>query len=155
MRTRAVAACLLLPVFPLFGQSPAAPATIIAIERLRMIGDSIAAGPARTAQLGRGSGYTYALTHRDSSGTVEAHMDWTDVFVIQAGQAALVTGGVAEGAREATTGEWRGGTIRGGTRAPIKSGDMVVVPAGTAHQMVLAPGERITYLALKIAAGAK
>lgn len=156
MRTLlAAGACLILPALPLLGQSPATPAAIIAVERLRTIGDSLTPGIARTAQLGRGPGYTYALSHRDSSGTVETHVEWTDVFVIQAGQAALITGGVADGAHEATPGEWRGGAIRGGSRAVIKPGDMVVIPAGTPHQMVLAPGERITYLALKIAAGTK
>ena len=39
--------------------------------------------------------------------------------------------------------------------AVIRPGDMVVIPAGTPHQFVLAPGERITYTALKIAAGVK
>jgi mannose-6-phosphate isomerase-like protein (cupin superfamily) len=140
---------------PLVAQPPTAPATIVAVERLRAIGDSLTPGAARTAQLGRGSGYTYALTHRDSSGTVEAHADWTDVFVVQTGQATMLTGGSADGSRESAPGEWRGGSIRGGTRALIKPGDVVVIPAGTAHQMLLAPGERISYLAFKIATSTK
>jgi len=150
-----VATILLFPARFLIAQAPVAPATIMTMERLRVIGDSLMPGASRTAQLGRGSGYTYAMTHRDSSGTLEGHADWTDVFVVQTGTATLLTGGVAEGARETTPGEWRGGTVRGATRAAIKPGDVVVIPAGTPHQMLLAPGERISYLAFKIGATPK
>ncbi len=132
-------------------QSPTAPATILSADQLRAIGDSLTPGSSRTAQLGRGSGYTYGLTHRDSSGTVEVHRDRTDVFVVEAGSAALLTGGVAEGAAESSPGEWRGGSVRGATRAAIHVGDIVVIPAGTPHQMVLGPGERISYIAVKVA----
>ena len=46
----------------------------------------------------------------------------------------------------------RGGTARGATRQAIRAGDVVTTPAGTPHQMLLAPGERITYIAFKVAA---
>lgn len=145
---------VLLAARALHAQAPAAPtapAEIVPAARLRALGDSLTPAASRTAPLGRGAGYTYALTHRDSSGTLEAHMAWTDVFVVEAGAATLLSGGVAEGARETTPGEWRGGTTRGGQRAPLRPGDVVVVPAGTPHQMLLAPGERISYLAFKVA----
>ena len=32
------------------------------------------------------------------------------------------------------------------------AGDMATIPAGTPHQMILAPGERVTYVAVKVAA---
>jgi mannose-6-phosphate isomerase-like protein (cupin superfamily) len=129
-----------------------APATITSADRLRAIGDSLSPAASRTAQLGKGSGYTYAVTHRDSSGGIERHRDWTDVFVVEAGSATMFTGGVNDDASETSPGEYRGGSIRGGTRAAIKAGDLVVVPAGTPHQMLLSPTERISYLAFKIAA---
>ncbi|MEP7000624.1 MAG: hypothetical protein ABI969_09110 [bacterium] len=139
----------------LVAQTPAAPATIVTAERLRAIGDSLTPGIARTAALGTGSGYTYALTHRDSSGGVELHMQWTDVFVVQSGHATMLTGGFTDGAKETTSGEWRGGVIQGGFRGGIKPGDVVVIPAGTPHQMMLGPAERISYLAFKVAVSTK
>lgn len=132
--------------------SPTPPAEVITPARLKVLGDSLTPGASRTAQLGKGGGYTYALTHRDSTGTLEVHMQWTDVFVIEAGSATLLSGGTAEGAKESTPGEWRGGTARGASRKPLRVGDVVVIPAGTPHQMILAPSERITYLAFKVAA---
>lgn len=129
-----------------------APATVMTPERLRQIGDSLSPASSRTAQLARGSGYTYALTHRDSSGTIEVHDSWTDVFIVASGVATLVTGGAVEGAKESSLGEWRGGVARGGADARIGPGDVVIIPAGTPHQLLLGAGERISYLAFKIAA---
>jgi mannose-6-phosphate isomerase-like protein (cupin superfamily) len=147
-----VIALLLVPSLRLAAQTAMPPATITSGERLRAIGDSLTPGVARTAQLGRGIGYTYAVTHRDSSGGLEVHIDWTDIFVVQSGSATMLTGGIADNAREASPGEWRGGSALGATSAPIKPGDVVVIPAGTPHQMLLRPGERISYLAVKVAA---
>jgi mannose-6-phosphate isomerase-like protein (cupin superfamily) len=40
--------------------------------------------------------------------------------------------------------------IQEGSSAALHPGDVVVIPAGTPHQMRLAAGERITYLAFKV-----
>ena len=132
--------------------APAPEAQVLTPARLKTIGDSMAPAASRTAQLGKGDGYTYALTQRDSSGGVESHRDWNDVFVVQRGTATIFTGGTLVGAKEASPGEMRGGTIRGGSRRAIGPGDVVIVPAGTPHQMLLEPGHRISYLAFKVAA---
>jgi mannose-6-phosphate isomerase-like protein (cupin superfamily) len=144
-----------LPVGARAQQAPKPPAVIMTAERLRAIGDSLSPAASRTAQLGKGAGHTYAVTHRDSSGALEVHRDWTDVFIVQSGSARLVTGGTAEGARESAPGEWRGGSAVGATPADIHAGDVVVIPAGTPHQMLLRAGERISYLTVKVAATPK
>ena len=64
----------------------------------------------------------------------------------------MLTGGVQEGATESTPGEWRGGTVRGATRQVIRAGDVVTTPAGTPHQLILAPGEKVSYIVFKISA---
>jgi mannose-6-phosphate isomerase-like protein (cupin superfamily) len=151
-RAAVAAVCFLLSARAIAAQQATTPVVVMSAGRLRAIGDSLAPGASKTAQLGKGAGYTFAMTHRDSTGGLEGHADWTDVFVVESGSATLLSGGVAEGARETTPGEWRGGSIRGETRAPLHPGDVVVIPAGTPHQMVLGPGERISYLALKVAA---
>lgn len=134
------------------GQARPVPAEIVTAARLRQIADSLPPAASRTAQLGRGDGYTYALTKRDSSGGAESHAAWTDVFVIQTGAGELLSGGTADGPKEATAGEWRGGTIRGGARRPLRPGDIVVIPAGVPHQMLLERRQTIAYIAFKLAA---
>jgi len=133
-------------------RGPMPPAEMVHAARLKQLGDSLTPGASRTAQLGRGPNFTYAITHRDTSGGLERHETWTDILVIESGSATLLSGGVQEGATETSPGEWRGGTARGATRQAIRAGDVVTTPAGTPHQMLLAPGERITYLAFKVAA---
>ncbi len=133
-------------------RGPMPPAEMVHSARLKQLGDSLTPGASRTAQLGRGPNFTYAITHRDTSGGLERHEAWTDILVIESGSATLLSGGVQEGATESSPGEWRGGTARGATRQAIRAGDVVTTPAGTPHQMLLAPGERITYIAFKVAA---
>ena len=156
-RRRALAALALVVAAPgiAAAQEPTpsatAPAQIVPSARARAIGDSLSPAASRTAQLAQGPGYTYAVTHRDSTGGLELHAAWTDVFVIESGSATELSGGRMVDGREATPGEWRGGRVEGATRAALHPGDVVVIPAGTPHQMILAPGERITYLAFKLA----
>jgi mannose-6-phosphate isomerase-like protein (cupin superfamily) len=133
-------------------RGPMPPAEMVHAARLKQLGDSLTPGASRTAQLGRGPNFTYAITHRDTSGGLERHDAWTDILVIESGSATLLSGGVQEGATESSPGEWRGGTARGATRQALRAGDVVTTPAGTPHQMLLAAGERITYIAFKVAA---
>lgn len=153
MRALTFAAAFLLVAGAAAAQStPTPPAEVVRALRLAQLGDSITPGASRTAQIGRGPNFTYALTHRDSSGGLERHDAWTDILVIERGSATYLSGGVHEGARATTPGEWRGGTARGATRQRIAAGDVVTVPAGTPHQFILSPGESITYIAFKVAA---
>ena len=155
LQTPTFAAALLFVTSAAAAQSaPTAPAEVVRAVRLKQLGDSITPGASRTAQIGRGPNFTYALTHRDSSGGLERHDAWTDILVIQSGSATYLSGGVQEGARETSPGEWRDGTARGATRQRIGAGDVVTVPAGTPHQFILSAGERITYIAFKVAAPA-
>ena len=132
-----------------------APATILTPAQLSALSDTLPAASLASIPLGRGSGYTYSFTHRDLTGVIEVHMQWTDVFVIQSGSATLVTGGSLGGAREATPGEWRDGRMTGSTSAKLKPGDVVIIPATTPHQFTLAPGEQVNYLTFKVAAAPK
>jgi mannose-6-phosphate isomerase-like protein (cupin superfamily) len=124
---------------------------ILPATRLSALSDSLPAGAINTAQLGRFPGLANAINRRDTSGMQESHEDFTDVFVIQKGSARLSYGGTADGARLTTPGEWRGGTIRGGTESAVHPGDVVVIPAGIPHQFLLNSGESIVYLSFKVA----
>jgi len=128
-----------------------APAEVVRAERLKQLRDSLTPG-SKSLALGQGSNFTYTIWHRDTTGGLERHEAWTDVLVIQSGSGTILSGGVQEGASESSPGEWRGGTARGVTRQVIRAGDIVTTPAGTPHQMILAPGEQITYVVFKVAA---
>lgn len=134
------------PLPPLSNEVQILPAT-----RLATLTDSLPPGAIRTVQLGRFPGLANALNTRETSGVHERHEDFTDIFVIQKGSARLMYGGTADGEKLTTPGEWRGGTIRGGTQSEVRPGDVVVIPAGISHQFLLNAGERIAYLSFKVA----
>jgi mannose-6-phosphate isomerase-like protein (cupin superfamily) len=124
---------------------------ILPATRLAALTDSLPPGAIRSVQIGRFPGLANALNTRDSSGVHERHEDFTDIFVIQKGSARLLYGGAADGEKLTAPGEWRGGTIRGGTESEVHPGDIVVIPAGIPHQFLLTPGKRMAYLSFKVA----
>ena len=90
------------------------------------------------------------LSFRSRDGEAEIHERFADLFCVLAGTATLVTGGVVTGARIVAPGETRGATIEGGMRQKLRAGDLIHVPAGTPHQMLLAGDETITSLVMKM-----
>lgn len=94
--------------------------------------------------------YTVIALRRTADGEAEVHAEWDDVMLIQDGAATLLSGGQVSGARQTAPGELRGGQIVGGTRRTLSAGDVVTVPAGVPHQMLVGPGQSITYLVVKV-----
>ena len=107
------------------------------------------ASPGRT--FGTRAGMHYVESRRVAPGSAEVHDDWIDVTLVQGGRATLVTGGRVSGSHLVSAGEHRGGTISGGTSAPISAGDFFVIAAGVPHQFVVARGDSIVYLTIKVA----
>jgi glyoxylate utilization-related uncharacterized protein len=101
------------------------------------------------ALISKGDHYQVINTIRDSSGQAEVHADWSDHIFVQEGAASLATGGTAVDAKDTAPGEKRGTSIKGGTVASMKPGDYFFVPAGTPHQMLLAKGQKIKFIAFK------
>lgn len=94
--------------------------------------------------------YSFSALLRTASGEAEVHETKADVFVIQTGEATLVVGGKVEGAHTTQPNEIRGTSISGGVEKKLGPGDVVTVPAKTPHQMKVAAGKEVTYLAMKI-----
>jgi mannose-6-phosphate isomerase-like protein (cupin superfamily) len=99
-------------------------------------------------------GYTVIALRRTADGEAEIHSEWDDVIVVQEGTATLLHGGTVEGGRETAAGERRGGRIAGGTRQVLAPGDVVLVPAGTPHQVLVPAAGAVRYLVVKVRRGA-
>jgi quercetin dioxygenase-like cupin family protein len=95
--------------------------------------------------------YRVINTTRDKPGEAEIHDAMTDHIFVQEGEATFVTGGSIAGSKVTAPGEHRGKSITGGTSRPMRAGDYFLIPAGTAHQMLLDPGKRIKFIAFKTA----
>jgi mannose-6-phosphate isomerase-like protein (cupin superfamily) len=100
--------------------------------------------------LGNRGSYTYIVLRRTQSSEVESHDEWDDVMVIQSGRATVLHGGKLEGARAPVPGELRGGTIVGGAEHLVAPGDMLILPAGVPHQVLVRENEEVVYLLIKV-----
>jgi len=91
------------------------------------------------------------LAVRHGNGQAELHEHMADVFVVRAGNATLVTGGEMAGAKTTAPGEQRGSSITGGSRQALAPGDVVHIPAGLPHQLLMKDGDTFSYLVVKAA----
>lgn len=124
---------------------------ILSTARLAALADSLPAGASVNRDIARFDGLTNMFSRRDTSGVPERHEGFSDIFIVQRGRARLRYGGSTEGARSSSAGEWRGGTIRNGTEAEIGPGDVIVIPAGIPHQLLLPPRASFYYFVFKVA----
>lgn len=90
------------------------------------------------------------LAFRKKSGGGELHQNFADIFFILRGHATVVTGGRLIDEKTTGPGELRGKAVEGGTRQELRDGDVVHIPAGMPHQMLLADGDTVTYFVVKV-----
>jgi mannose-6-phosphate isomerase-like protein (cupin superfamily) len=90
------------------------------------------------------------LAFRDRDGKAEMHEQFGDVFVVLRGTATLVTGGTIASPTTTTPGETRGVSVQEGVRKKLQEGDIVHIPAGVPHQLLLDSGGSFTYYVVKI-----
>jgi quercetin dioxygenase-like cupin family protein len=90
------------------------------------------------------------LSERTASGGAEIHAHFDDVMLVMEGKAELITGGEVIGAHSGTNGETTGSGIRNGMTQTIMAGDLVHIPAGTPHQLLIVPGATYSALVIKV-----
>lgn len=90
------------------------------------------------------------LSVRTSSGVGELHQHFDDLMIVEHGSATLVTGGSLAEPKSISPGEIRGTGVQGGALRDISVGDVVIVPAGVPHQLLIPAGTIYTSLVAKI-----
>lgn len=88
------------------------------------------------------------LAYRAATGSAEVHEHEADFFVVESGEGTLVTGGKLVNPKTEKPGEIRGSSISGGQKRPVAPGDIVHIPAGTPHQLLVA--KPISYFVIKV-----
>lgn len=96
-----------------------------------------------------GRNYMVHASRREAPGQVEIHEQDTDIIHVLSGTATFVTGGTLTDGKATGPGEIRGATVMGGETRELKPGDVVVVPAGTAHWFKAVKGP-LTYYVVKV-----
>jgi mannose-6-phosphate isomerase-like protein (cupin superfamily) len=87
---------------------------------------------------------------RNKSGGAELHQNFADFFYIVRGKATLLTGGTIQDQTTSGPGEFKGSAVKGGTTTELNEGDVVHIPAGVSHQMVLPEGGELVYFVIKV-----
>jgi len=90
------------------------------------------------------------LSVRTTSGGSEIHKHFDDLMIVQQGSATLVTGGTIIDPKTDSDGETRGSGIKDGKSQAITIGDIVIVPAGVPHQLLIPPGTTYSAMVAKV-----
>lgn len=90
------------------------------------------------------------LSVRTANGGGEVHKNFDDLMIVQQGSATLVTGGSLVDPKPGDNGEIRGISVKDGNSQPLKVGDVVIVPAGLPHQLLVKPGTVYAAMVAKI-----
>jgi mannose-6-phosphate isomerase-like protein (cupin superfamily) len=118
-------------------------------EMVKLKAEAAATGSA-SETLARYASHFTMLAYRSKDGAAEVHKQFADMFYIVKGKATLVTEGSIPDIKEESPGEWRGKAVVDGKRVALGEGDVVNIPAGTPHQLLVAPGEELLYFVIKV-----
>jgi mannose-6-phosphate isomerase-like protein (cupin superfamily) len=100
--------------------------------------------------IGKYGTHNIMLSARTTSGGGEVHQHFDDVMIVTEGTATLITGGTLVDPHTESDGELRGKSIKDGQSQTVSVGDVVHVPAGTPHQLILAPGTAYSAMVVKV-----
>ncbi len=102
------------------------------------------------ADWGAYENHALKLSYRRASGQAEVHVHLADVMVVTGGSATIIIGGTLVEAKNENPNEIRGKSIEGGTRQVLSEGDIIHIPAGTPHQLILDQGKDFQAFVVKI-----
>jgi len=102
------------------------------------------------ANLGDYKSHAIKLSVRTASGGAEIHTHFDDIFVVTGGKATLITGGTVVSPQTGSDGESKGTAIQDGKSQTIAENDIVHIPAGTPHQLIIAPGDVFSAIVVKV-----
>ena len=120
---------------------------------------SMAKGLEAKAQTGNGSAseklnqypnHFTMIALREKSGGAEVHANYADFFFIVDGRAKLISGGTVQNGKSTGEGETLGTALQGGLEQALGRGDVVHIPAGVPHQLLLNSDETLTYFVIKV-----
>ena len=97
--------------------------------------------------------YQVVVLSRRVVAAAELHERWSDVVFVRSGAAVLRTGRVLAGQQSKGQGEFSGTAIVSGRDRAVGPGDVLVIPAGLAHQWRPTGTAAFTYVVLKMRAG--
>ena len=117
----------------------------------------VAAAPpeARDLPTGALAHYQAIVLSRRTASEAEVHERWTDVVFVKRGAAVLRTGRALFRRRAGDPGEWSGSAVARPRDQLVGPGDVLVIPAGIAHQWRPSGPEPFSYVLVKVRPGGR
>jgi mannose-6-phosphate isomerase-like protein (cupin superfamily) len=94
--------------------------------------------------------HSIRISTRSKSGGAEVHGHFDDIMIVQKGTATLITGGKLVNPQTHDNGEITGTGIVAGQVQTISAGDIIHVPAGTPHQIMIRDGSDYRAIVIKV-----
>lgn len=150
LRSISVAAVFLIPLYASAQDKTEVFSGKSVASQLQTLAQTAKASASSGATLGDYGSHAIKLSVRSASGGAEVHAHYDDVFVVTEGTATLITGGTILDAKTGEDGETKGSGIQNGTSHTVAKGDIVHVPAGTPHRLIIAPGVVLGAVVVKV-----
>jgi hypothetical protein len=100
--------------------------------------------------VGNYAGHSVYLVLRGKTSRAEIHDTESDVQISIRGSATSIVGGELVGAESLPRKQQRGTSIIGGNRQQLTTGDIMHIPPGVAHQLLIDSAHPYMYLLIKI-----
>lgn len=101
-------------------------------------------------ELARSGNIALQLSVMPGNGPGELHRNADDLLLIQQGSATIVTGGTMVNGKDHPGGNTYGSGLEGGVSTQVGPGDIVLIPAGLTHQLLVPPGTTLVMIVGKI-----
>ena len=157
MKLIIAAALLLTAAIPSYAQSPKPTPGAADIFTADQLHQRLAQATQQAAAKGSGGGvladygnHNLRISTRASDGGAEIHAHFADVFYVTEGHATLITGGTVVDPVDHGNGETLGKSIQNGTSRETGPGDLIHIPAGLPHQLLIPKGTVFSYLVVKV-----
>ena len=102
------------------------------------------------AELARSGNIALQLSVMPGNGPGELHRNADDLLMIQQGSATVVTGGTMVNGKDRPGGNTYGSGLEGGESTTVGPGDIVLIPAGLTHQLLVPAGTTLVMIVGKI-----
>ena len=119
-------------------------------KALALTAKAQAGGGSASTKLSEYPNHFTMMSLRHSDGGAEIHENFADFFFVVKGRATLVSGGKVPEAKTAGAGEMRGTSVQDGTRETLNEGDIVHIPAGVPHQLLVPKNGTFAYFVIKV-----
>lgn len=144
----------LILLLPLFAWSQTA-ATVTAPQELQsqiqeLRNRARTADGAASVQFAAYPNHITMLAFRTQTGAAEVHARFADVFVVLEGHAKLISGGMLADPVHEESDEPRGSSVKNGMEQALEPGDIIHIPAGVPHQLLIAKGDELAYYVIKV-----